>query len=137
VLRHVGARMLDCLRGSDTVARLGGDEFAILFPATTEAGIERAIRKLRARLARGIMVGNQRRIVRVSLGYALADGEQGLDEVLKLADANMYRDKGQRASAEGAVRSQSRADAVLPLDRGIPDGSAASRRRADHSWSAL
>jgi hypothetical protein len=37
---------------------------------------------------REITVGDERRIGRVSLGYAIADGEQGLDALLKLADAN-------------------------------------------------
>jgi diguanylate cyclase (GGDEF)-like protein/PAS domain S-box-containing protein len=137
VLRHVGAHMLDSLRGSDTVARLGGDEFGILFPATTAAGVERAIRKLRARVSEGVTVGDQRRTVRVSLGYAIAaGGEQGLDELLKLADSNMYRDKGRRSSGGGEVRG-GRPDASVRLGAGeAPDGKGGSRR-PDHSWSAL
>jgi diguanylate cyclase (GGDEF)-like protein len=138
VLRHVGARMLDSLRGSDTVARLGGDEFGILFPATTAAGVERAIRKLRATLAQGITVGDQRRAVRVSLGYAItADSDQGLDELLKLADGNMYRDKRRRTSGEGGVREGRRDTSVRLGGEEAPDGSGTARRRPDHSWSAL
>ncbi len=131
VLRQVGARLSDSLRGSDTVARLGGDEFGILFPATTPAGVERAIRKVRARLAQGITLGDERRSVRVSLGYAIAaNGEQGLDELLKLADGNMYRDKGEPASGHDDTRHD-----VLSRGQAASRNQRRARRPDDHSWS--
>jgi diguanylate cyclase (GGDEF)-like protein len=85
------------LRGSDTVARLGGDEFAILFPATSTDGIERAMRKLRAALSHGLRLEG-REAIHVSVGYAIAQsGEMSLDDLLKTADANMYRRKRRRS----------------------------------------
>ncbi|MEO5665026.1 MAG: GGDEF domain-containing protein, partial [Nocardioides sp.] len=37
VLQLVAARLLDCVRVTDTVARLGGDEFAILLESSADA----------------------------------------------------------------------------------------------------
>lgn len=34
VLRHVGAVMRACRRGTDALSRIGGDEFAVLMPRT-------------------------------------------------------------------------------------------------------
>jgi diguanylate cyclase (GGDEF)-like protein len=96
VLRQVGIRLRDSLRGSDTVARLGGDEFAILFPATSVEGVQQAMRKLRAALARGVPLEGHAPIS-VSVGYTIASsGELSLDDLLKLADENMYRHKRRR-----------------------------------------
>lgn len=133
VLREVGVRLIDSLRGSDTVARLGGDEFAILFPATSVEGIERAMRKLRAALSRGLPLEG-REPVRVSLGYAIAtSGETSLDDLLNEADQDMYRHKRRRAhgTASQAARDTSSGDVRGAMDlRGI------SRRPTGHSWSS-
>ena len=51
LLRQVGPRLADVLRGVDTVARLGGDEFAVLLPDVTDDEAvrvaQRAVRALR------------------------------------------------------------------------------------------
>jgi diguanylate cyclase (GGDEF)-like protein/PAS domain S-box-containing protein len=114
VLCQVGTRLMDSLRGSDTVARLGGDEFAILFPATSTDGMERAIRKLRMTLARGLKLAEVEKI-HVSLGYAItSNGDASLDDLLKMADEDMYREKRTRSRASGRARAEDvRADVTL------------------------
>ncbi len=132
VLREVGVRLINSLRGSDTVARLGGDEFAILFPATSVDGIERAMRKLRTALSRGLRLEG-REPVRVSLGYAIASGgEVSLDDLLKEADQNMYRRK-----RRSALETESRVggDSASAVVRSALDLRGVSRPTG-HSWSS-
>ena len=133
VLRQIGGRLKDSLRGSDTVARLGGDEFAILFPATSIEGIERAMRKLRASLSHGLKLDGCEPI-HVSVGYAIArSGEASLDDLLKIADANMYRWKRcRRHESEEHRVGAGHADGVA---RGGRDLRGLSRRPAGHSRS--
>ncbi len=129
VLREVGARLMDSLRGSDTVARIGGDEFALLFPATSLEGVERALRKLSTTLARGLK-GVDRAPVHVSLGYAItSNGEASLDDLLKLADENMYHEKrSRRRTASGVSGTEAR-----PADEAA--NHEALSGPPDHSWS--
>jgi diguanylate cyclase (GGDEF)-like protein/PAS domain S-box-containing protein len=120
VLCQVGTRLMDSLRGSDTVARLGGDEFAILFPATSSDGIERAIRKLRTALARGLRLGELEKI-HVSVGFAITpNGEAGLDDLLKRADEDMYREKRIRSRAVERSRAKDVPADVMLRGRSIP-----------------
>jgi diguanylate cyclase (GGDEF)-like protein/PAS domain S-box-containing protein len=125
VLREVGARLVEALRGSDTVARFGGDEFAILFPATSVEGVDRAMRKLRAALSPGLMLEGLEPI-HVSVGCAIAArGEGTLDDLLKTADANMYRRKRRRSLSLEQNRVGSDADG---LDGDATDLRGMSRR---------
>jgi diguanylate cyclase (GGDEF)-like protein/excisionase family DNA binding protein len=95
VLKAIGERLRECLRGSDTVARLGGDEFGILLedvPEPDEAGVtaQRVLNALSAPLSLvGLVVS-----VRASLGLALdRPGHMSSDELLRDADTAMYRAK--------------------------------------------
>jgi diguanylate cyclase (GGDEF)-like protein len=99
VLRQVGSRLAESLRGSDTVARLGGDEFGILLPSTSREGVERAARKLRGTLARGLWTEGGH-IIHVSLGYAISSTDMvDFDNLLKAADDSLYRAKRKRTHA--------------------------------------
>jgi diguanylate cyclase (GGDEF)-like protein/PAS domain S-box-containing protein len=94
LLRQASARMLKCLRASDTAARLGGDEFAILLEGQSEdlPTLEIAHRLMRG-LEQPIMLGETAVVVRASLGVALADGRVTADDLLRRADVAMYRAK--------------------------------------------
>ena len=101
VLRQVGARLVETLRGADTAARLAGDEFAILLEglgdelrATDTA--ERVMRVLSVPLSvegREVSIG-------VSIGVAFAEldgrGAAAADDLLGNADVAMYmaKDRG-------------------------------------------
>jgi diguanylate cyclase (GGDEF)-like protein len=104
LLRQVAARLGASVRPGDTVGRLSGDEFAILLP---ELSGPEAARVLAARVAacfdtpfrlegRDVVVGT-------SVGIALrAHGEGTVEELLREADAAMYRDKqGGRSATAG------------------------------------
>lgn len=79
-----------------TVTRIGGDEFVLLLPCTTLAALE----ELCHTITKAIDVYNQTSplgegiVLSISLGFALSDAySSDLQEVFKIADNNMYREK--------------------------------------------
>jgi diguanylate cyclase (GGDEF)-like protein len=97
VLQAFSAVLLAHMRDVDVAGRLGGEEFAILLPETdlegAAAGAERLRRALSgSRLVRSAESGE---LVTASFGVAeLAPGQSG-DELLRTADAALYRAKAQ------------------------------------------
>jgi diguanylate cyclase (GGDEF)-like protein len=90
-------RLRGCVRESDFVARLGGDEFAIVhrsprLPHTAELLARRVIETLAAPYD----IAGHRAVVGVSVGIAIAGGEEAgtdADALLKNADVALYRAK--------------------------------------------
>jgi diguanylate cyclase (GGDEF)-like protein/PAS domain S-box-containing protein len=97
LLREVAARMLACVRNSDTVGRLSGDEFAVMLSnlaKTDDAGM--VAQKIVESLAAPFDLNGQQAYVSASIGIALypSDGKDP-DALLKNADTAMYRAKAQ------------------------------------------
>jgi diguanylate cyclase (GGDEF)-like protein/PAS domain S-box-containing protein len=91
VLRGVAERLRGCLRASDTAARFGGDEFAVLLEGLEGAGdAVEAVERVLGALAEPLRVEAKELVVRTSVGLALAEGEEGADELLRNADVAMY-----------------------------------------------
>ncbi len=127
LLVQVASRLRQHLRTEDTVARLGGDEFVILLPGLgddeeTAAGHVRAVaQKLKAQIAREFQLGERSYHTSVSIGITLFRGKETVEELLKQADAAMYRAK---AAGRNAIRfyhpaMQSLADARLELEKAL------------------
>ena len=96
VLVQVAERLLSATRGSDTVGRIGGDEFAIVLAEgqATEGAVivaERITRSFRA----PFRVGQRLVSLGVSIGIASSCPGEEESEVLRNADAAMYRAKAQ------------------------------------------
>lgn len=92
VLRWV-AEFLECsLRGHDVICRVGGDEFAVLLPEIGSAAAASLLARLRATLS----VARTGAPFSIGLSFGLAaypeDGA-ACDELIHLADDEMYRDK--------------------------------------------
>ncbi|MCK9275399.1 MAG: sensor domain-containing diguanylate cyclase [Syntrophales bacterium] len=95
LLKALGARLMDCLRKSDTVARMGGDEFIILLPDIAhDEDVEMIAEKILATIRRPFLLEDQCLEIKTSLGIALYpdDGEDP-ELLIKKADTAMYRAK--------------------------------------------
>jgi diguanylate cyclase (GGDEF)-like protein len=98
LLRIVAARLIRALRCEDTVSRLGGDEFACLLSnLPSRDQLEQLACKLFGAVCAPVTIGDLKLTVCPSIGIAMcpADGSSA-EELLKNADAAMYRAKRQR-----------------------------------------
>jgi len=96
LLVAVAGRLRSCVRAADTVARAGGDEFTILLPDPGDAAeAERVAGRIVAALERPFAVDGREVRIGASVGVAIAEpGEAGTGDLLRRADAAMYRAKG-------------------------------------------
>lgn len=94
LLGWVASQLALSVRPSDAVARLGGDEFGVLLPESTAEEAAAAIERIEAAL--------DHRTAHC-LGRATAP-EQGttFDELYRVADADLYRQKAARRRRNGA-----------------------------------
>jgi diguanylate cyclase (GGDEF)-like protein len=105
LLRDVAERLRGTLRGHDTVARLGGDEFAVVLPRVTRADeLQAAARRVHDAFAEPFTVAGLTAQFSASVGEALSP-EHGttIDELVRHADAEMYREKAQRRASAGVA----------------------------------
>jgi diguanylate cyclase (GGDEF)-like protein/PAS domain S-box-containing protein len=97
-------RLRRCVRPGDTVARLGGDEFAILLErvigASDASGMAERIKR---DLSRSFAIDDGEVRLSASIGIAIngPDADRPYD-LLRTADAAMYRAKAARAERAGA-----------------------------------
>jgi diguanylate cyclase (GGDEF)-like protein len=98
ILSLVAQRLEIAVRSIDTVARLGGDEFAVVLHGLEQTNHAYfAADKLRRVLDEPFAMGGQTICAPGSIGVAVApdDGED-VDDLLRHADADMYREKASR-----------------------------------------
>jgi diguanylate cyclase (GGDEF)-like protein len=95
VLRHLADLFRKHLRETDVVARLGGEEFCLLLVNMDRAALEPYLRQLCTIIAgHDIPCSAQTVNITVSIG-ACAEIRDSLDTTLSIADACLYRAKGQ------------------------------------------
>lgn len=94
VLKIVADQLRKRLRGRDFIARFGGEEFVMLLPQTTPAVAAQVAEVLRATVeACPFHFKGERVVITTSIGLgAFRSGERS-DQVLKRADAALYRAK--------------------------------------------
>jgi diguanylate cyclase (GGDEF)-like protein len=99
VLTEIATLLKGSIRGTDVAIRYGGDEFLIALANTSVAGAATVVNRIQGFLKEwnqssslgGFTVG-------LSIGMAEWTDGKTLDEVLDLADRNMYEEKFHRAS---------------------------------------
>lgn len=128
VLQSVAAELKALLRAGDTIARLGGDEFVVLLADLTDATLDSSAvaRGILQRFASALPLDDREITVTASIGISVhpTDGTT-LDELLKHADAAMYRAKGagrsgyQFYSADMSARANERVIIESELRRAL------------------
>lgn len=103
VLRDTAKRLLAATRETDTVCRLGGDEFVVLCsPVDGWSGLDHLVARLATRPPVTVDMAGRELAITVSVGAVLVEPGEDLDDVLRRADAAMYRAKraGTRRATE-------------------------------------
>lgn len=101
LLRQVADRLRSCVREVDTVARMGGDEFTIVLEGLgCEQDIVTIARRITESVAEPFVLGEHEVSIGVSIGITVYPNDNHeIDELLKHADAAMYRAKQQGGSS--------------------------------------
>lgn len=104
VLREVGERLRDAVRADELPARVGGDEFVVLVERCAGcAQLDALIGRLHESLIEPIEVVDQGVRVGASIGSAFVrERPEAVDQLLRAADAAMYRDKNSASQRDGA-----------------------------------
>lgn len=99
MLKHCADRLRSRLRTSDVVARVGGDEFAvILTPVADRTFATQVADSIEQTLSAPFDLDGQRVQIFVSVGVSMfPDEKQDAENLMKLADQNMYAVKQKRA----------------------------------------
>jgi len=94
VLKEIGQRIQSCLRRSDLVARIGGDEFVVLVQDVEASSIGEALaHKVWTAMQPEIVIGEIRLQMTLSIGIAFCQSIASPDDVMQLADAELYKAK--------------------------------------------
>jgi len=100
VLTEVATLLKGSIRGADAAIRYGGDEFLIALANTGAAGAATVINRIQTFLNDwNESSGLDDFTVSLSIGTAEWTDGKTLDEVLDVADQNMYKDKSQRVTS--------------------------------------
>jgi diguanylate cyclase (GGDEF)-like protein len=105
LLVETARRLRRCVRPGDVVARLGGDEFAILLERVIDAtDASNMADRIRRDLNRSFALDDGEVRLSASIGIAVNghDGDRPHD-LLRTADANMYRAKAAGAGRTGSA----------------------------------
>jgi diguanylate cyclase (GGDEF)-like protein len=97
LLEAVAGRLQECVREVDTVARMGGDEFTIIVEGLScEQDIVVVARRITTSLATPFSLHEHLASIGVSIGITIyPTDDHEVDDLLKHADAAMYRAKQQ------------------------------------------
>ena len=117
LLVAVASRLERAVRPSDMVARLGGDEFVILTEGLTGPEEAQTIgKRIEATLSEPIVIGGQVTSLSSSVGITLAGPTTTAGDLLRDADAAMYRAKRLGRGRQEVFSDLMRSEAVERLE---------------------
>ena len=94
VLQNVGVSISKVVRESDIVGRIGGDEFSILMPGANSMTVTKRISQIHSAISDMKFPWNYQNItIRGSIGRCDYQSQENEQEILKIADTNMYKQK--------------------------------------------
>jgi len=114
LLRQIAGRLRHVMRDTDRLARFGGDEFVVF----VDGGVDPAIvaERLRRAVQQPVIIDEHELVVTASIGFAVnATGDLTADELLRDADAAMYRAKASGRDRVEAFTEETRAASVAAL----------------------
>ena len=116
VMSKVAERLAAIIGADDILIRYGGDEFVVLSPdAGTGAAAERAARRLIEALEAPFDVGEDKIQLSACVGVALTEEHcTEPDDVLRDADAAMYKAKAMGGGGQVAIYDRSMASRITP-----------------------
>jgi diguanylate cyclase len=93
-LLHLASTIKAAVRETDVLARFGGEEFVLVLPDTPLLGAEFTLNRL-LRTAQGMPLTLEGKsiVVAFSAGLAEWEADEGAEDVIRRADAAMYRAK--------------------------------------------
>ena len=84
----------ETLRKLDVIARFGGEEFVILMPETSPQDAVQIITRVQRELTKRIFMHNREKLlITFSAGVAMMSQGEGQADMIKRADAALYRAK--------------------------------------------
>lgn len=95
ILTIVARKISNCIREGDLAFRLGGDEFTIILPGEHDENfVKTVIERLKESIKRETVLETARMQVTASVGFARCPQDSSdYEEVVKIADKHMYKDK--------------------------------------------
>jgi diguanylate cyclase (GGDEF)-like protein len=107
LLQSFALAMLACVRDIDVPARLGGEEFAVLLPETPLAGALAVAQRLQRLLTKSPLLEQDGRSIRATASFGVAELVEGetADELLRRADAALYRAKAEGKNTVVAAKA--------------------------------
>ncbi|RFF27352.1 MULTISPECIES: GGDEF domain-containing protein [unclassified Wenzhouxiangella] len=116
VLSEIGRILRSNIRVEDRAVRWGGEEFLILLPATGRDEAMAVAEKIRSIIAESPLHCDGHEVpVTISFGVAAFNGESDVADLIKRADAAMYRAKRKGRNRVCAANGDTNADADRPL----------------------
>jgi len=128
VLVEVAHRLRAAVRPQDTVARFGGDEFVVLCETGGLVTAHHVAERLHQSLRHPFPTEGAARFLSASIGIAISHGDSTAADLLRDADAAMYRAKdlgrGRTAvvDADLRARASARLEATTSLRRALTQG---------------
>jgi diguanylate cyclase (GGDEF)-like protein/PAS domain S-box-containing protein len=94
VVASIGDRLRSVVRDHDLLGRFGGDEFIVMIgDVESPAEASEVAERLRSEIARPLLVDGGELFITASIGIAISDTSSTTSDLLRNADAAMYRAK--------------------------------------------